>query len=479
LLDNIDQIVVLPTGSGKSICYMLPSLLKPGVTVVVSPLLALLRDQVLRLNTAGIKSGILKGGITSRELKELKRNIGTGETGIIFTTPEALENEASISFFSGINIASIVIDEAHCVYEWGESFRPSYLNLGRFMDRFKDASVTAFTATASERVIDKIKRYLYAGRNPLNVVENPDRPNIHYSVIPCISKSRAVERLIAGEKRPMLIFVRSRKRAEGLSGRILSSLETINRSSESGDVRFYHAGLTGPEREGIENWFLNSRNGILCATSAYGLGVDKGNIRTVIHYDVPRSVESYLQESGRGGRDGEKASSVMLYSADDVMFLNEIISETERERYSAIIKYVLTDDICRREQLLECVGWREGFSCSSCDVCEGTASGIPEGFYEIERFISKHRKQFSVRGAVQILKGKSSYDTVRGYLYRFKEYGLLGEWSENNLEEALNSMLQSRCLRVVSRGMFKHKLTSEKKWIPWKDNLRMLLKNGL
>jgi len=482
-LDNTDQIVVLPTGSGKSICYMLPSVLKKGVTVVILPLLALLRDQVLRLNNAGIKSSVVKGGTTGQELKEIEKDIGTEGTGIIFTTPEALEKPRNITFFSRINIASIIIDEAHCVSEWGESFRPSYLNLGRFIDKFKSASVTAFTATASERVISKIKQYLYNERNPLNVVENPDRPNIHYSVIPCISKSMEVERLIGKEQRPMLIFARSRKRAEDIASRISVWLRQKGAAESSevktGGAKFYHAGLTGPERERIEEWFLKSKSGILCATSAYGLGVDKGNVRTVIHYDIPRSVESYLQESGRAGRDRGKSSAVLLYSVDDFIFLKQIVLEADRERYSVMLKYALTNDICRREQLLSYVGWRDGFYCSGCDVCREDVVEQPNGFYQIQRFIKKHKKQFSVRRTVQILKGNSSFDTVRGYLDRFKEFALLKEWSENNLEEALNSMIQSGCLNVIKRGVFKHKLTSEKKWIPWKENLRRFLKRGL
>ena len=450
---------------------MLPSVLKEGVTVVITPLLALLRDQVFKLSNAGIKSGIVKGGTTDYEIKTLREEIESKETRIIFTTPEALENSARIKFFKEINISSIVIDEAHCVSEWGESFRPAYLKLDRFIDNFKKVSVTAFTATASERVINKIKQYLYSGRNPLNVVEKPDRPNIYYSVIPCISKSLAVERLVSSKKRPLLLFVRSRKRAEDAARRISAYLNK--------QVKFYHAGLTTEERKRIESWFLESRNGILCATSAYGLGVDKGDIRTVIHYDVPRSVESYLQESGRVGRDKEKSSAVLLYSADDFLFFKQIASKTDRERYSAILNYALTNNVCRREQLLSYIGWREGVSCRGCDVCGQRVLERPEGFYEIQKFIKKHRRQFSVRRAVQILKGSSSYDTVREYLDRFKEFGLLKDWSENNLEEALNSMLQSGYLDTIKRGMFKHKLTSEKKWIPWKENLKRFLKSGL
>ncbi|NOY08475.1 MAG: ATP-dependent DNA helicase RecQ, partial [Spirochaetes bacterium] len=467
--------VVLPTGSGKSICYMLPAVLKRSITVVVLPLLALLRDQVKRLKDRDISVGVVRGGIREKEYGEIREGIEKGEVGIVFTTPEALSLKRNISFFKGLGISSVVIDEAHCVAEWGESFRPSYLKLDEFINNFSSISVTAFTATASGMVLKKIKKYLFKGRNPFLVAGNPDRPNIKYSVMPCISKGMELQRAVLKENKPMIVFTRSRKRAEGTARRL--SLYFERNKSVSINLKFYHAGLTNEERRSIEEWFLKSDNGILCATSAYGLGVDKRGIRTVIHYDIPRSVESYLQESGRAGRDGTGASAVLLYSVDDFLFFKELSDKVDRERYSVMLKYVLNDEVCRREQLLSAMDWKN-IKCSGCDVCSGEVLNLPEGFNEIENFIAKHKRLFSLKTAVQVLKGTLSYATAGDYPDRFREFGLLCNWSKNNLEEALQSMLQSRRFLMPKRGFFKYRLTSIGKGISWKENLMNFLKSG-
>ena len=471
----MDQIILLPTGSGKSICYMLPAVLKRSITVVVLPLLALLRDQVKRLKSRGIPLGVVRGGVTEKEYGEIREGIERKEIRIVFTTPEALSLKKNVSFFKGLGISSIVIDEAHCVAEWGESFRPSYLKLDEFINNFNSISVTAFTATASEMVLKKIRKYLFKGKNPFLVAGNPDRPNIKYSVMPCISKGMELQRVVLKENKPMIVFTRSRKRAESIARRLCLYFE-CNKSINT-NLKFYHAGLTNEERRNIEEWFLKSDSGILCATSAYGLGVDKRGVRTIVHYDIPRSVESYLQESGRAGRDGTDAAAILLYSVDDFLFFKELSDKVDRERYSVMLKYVLNDEVCRREQLLSAMDWKN-IKCNGCDVCGGEVFNLPEGFNEIEDLIVKHKRRFSLRTAVQVLKGTLSYETFGDYPDRFREFGLLCNWSKNNLEEALQSMLQSGRFLMPKRGFFKHRLTSIRKGISWKENLMNFLKSG-
>ncbi|MFQ3620587.1 MAG: RecQ family ATP-dependent DNA helicase, partial [Spirochaetales bacterium] len=309
-----DQIILLPTGAGKSLCFQLPALLLPGLTLVVYPLLSLIADQCRRLEAARVPSGVLRGNQSPEERKTLFNNLAGGQVKILLTNPETLMVSSTLNRLKQFPLTHFVVDEAHCICQWGESFRPSYLRLEKVRSLLNPKVTTAFTATASPEVLEKITQYLFPDSTPHIISANPDRPNLYYSVEQTVSKKRTLRRLLAlgstSVDRPVVIFCRSRKETELLCLYLRTTLEEE-------EIYFYHAGLSTAEKKQIENWFFQSSTGILTATTAYGMGVDKANIRTVIHMEAPSTVEAYLQESGRAGRDSNPSRVLLLVSPQD------------------------------------------------------------------------------------------------------------------------------------------------------------------
>ena len=326
-----DQIVILPTGAGKSLCFMLPAVMLAGITVIVFPLLSLMADQLRRLEERGIPARILRGGQERQERDETFAALEKGSVSILITNPETLKIETTLERLENCIIDHLVIDETHTVFEWGSTFRPSYLDLHTIYERLDIRVVTAFTATASKLVLDEVKTILFPDRSPHLITADPDRPNIAYRVIPSICKDHDLVRLLRRPERepgrpdptsqvppgslplprPALVFCRTRRGAE-------ETARTLRYLLDEKEIYFYHAGLERDEKKRIEEWFFSSRNGILTATCAYGMGVDKSDIRTVVHKDPAPSVEAYLQESGRGGRDRKQAYAVLLLGPDEL-----------------------------------------------------------------------------------------------------------------------------------------------------------------
>lgn len=349
------QIVLLPTGAGKSLCFQIPAILMDGPTLVVYPLLALMGDQHRRMAAGGIKAAIFRGGQSDEERAENFRLLDEGAK-IIIANPEILMDEKLAGRLKTYGISHIAVDEAHCVSEWGDSFRPAYLELGKIIKKLEVPVITAFTATASPEVLARISDVLFDGEAHI-VRSESDRPNIHYYVRKVASKKTAALILAKTEARPMIIFCGTRSRTEDMA-------QELNTAFGAETARFYHAGMERAEKTKIEEWFFNQKDAVLCATCAYGMGVDKKDIHTVVHLDPPQTAEAYIQEAGRGGRDGSVANAILLWNFEDSLRFSEFPLGT---RKAALKEFAETAD-CRRQVLLDALGAEQAV-CSGCDTC--------------------------------------------------------------------------------------------------------------
>ncbi len=430
------QIVVLPTGSGKTLCFTLPALLLPGLTIVVYPLLALMDDQMRRIVGAGIGTRILRGGQSAREREEVFAAVDSGEVRCLLANPEVLAGDRVRDRLRAPSISHLVVDEAHCVSEWGETFRPAYLSLRETLEILDPAVTTAFTATASPVVLEAVRSILF-GDEPAKLVQgNPDRPNISYSVVRVDSKEAALATLVRDLPRPVIVFCRSRKRTEAVARDLAQSVGFDGCAA-------YHAGLTKPERTAIESWFFGSNDGVLAATCAYGMGVDKSDVRTVVHYDLPASVEAFLQESGRAGRDGSPAQSVVL---DGGTSRSTESDPTRRAREEAMIGF-LSCTGCRRTYLMTAMG-AEPTTCFGCDHCtperepepiERCRSDAHAARLRFVALISHHRRIFTPDQVVHEIEPT---------------------WPESARRELVGTLIQTRTVRRLRHGPWRGRLTT-------------------
>lgn len=350
------QIVLLPTGAGKSLCFQVPALIFDGPTLVIYPLLALMSDQQRRMESGNLQSVLFKGGQTDDERENNFRKLKNGAK-IILANPEVLQSERLIARLKTVGIRHIAIDEAHCVSEWGDSFRAAYLGLGKVIEELNPPVITAFTATASAGVLDRVSQILFNGAAHI-VRSESDRQNIHYYVVNAGAKAKEALVLAKKELKPMIIFCGTRDKTENMARK-------LNMCFGADTARYYHAGMEKQQKEETEKWFYESKTGILCATCAYGMGVDKKDIKTVVHLEPPETAEAYIQEAGRGGRDGSIAKAILLWSLNDSLAFG-LHGENSRQAY--IKRFAETED-CRRQVLLDALGGEQAF-CSGCDLCE-------------------------------------------------------------------------------------------------------------
>ena len=349
------QIVLLPTGAGKSLCFQLPALILDGPTMVIYPLLALMSDQQRRMEEGSLRSVMFRGGQSEEERRENFEKIKAGAQ-IILANPEVLQSDSLLEELKAVGIRHIAIDEAHCTSEWGDTFRPAYLGLGKVIKTLNPPMITAFTATASPSVLSRVAEILFDGQAHI-VRSDSDRQNIHYFVKYAAVKKKEALFLAATEARPMIIFCGTRGKTEDMA-------QELNVCFGSGTARFYHAGMEKAEKDDVEKWFYNSKNGVLCATCAYGMGVDKKDIKTVVHIVASPTAEAYIQEAGRGGRDGSVAKAILIWSLEDSLNYS-VFAAGSRE--AAMRDFAETKD-CRRQVLLDALG-AEKAVCSGCDLC--------------------------------------------------------------------------------------------------------------
>jgi ATP-dependent DNA helicase RecQ len=442
------QIVILPTGAGKSLCFQLPAMLLEGPTLVIYPILSLMADQERRLKDRGFEPVILRGGQDEAERNRIWERLESGKSRFIIANPEVLLTRQVAGKLKSLGILHIVIDEAHCVSEWGESFRPDYLRLREIIDAAGSPLVTAFTATASAPVLEKIETYVF-GSPAHRIIGNPDRSNIRYGAQGCILRDLAVRDLLLKHDLPAIVFCSSRPGTEKLSRYLRNEFREAGRP-EAAEIRFYHAGLSREEKTAVEQWFFGNPRGILVSTCAYGMGVDKADIRTVIHRDCPPSVEAYLQESGRAGRDGKPSEAILLWGPGDKHRLELARSETDRRRMACLLDYARDTQQCRREALLrllnyESAGDRPEKNC--CDVCGGDAgapgknAAAPREEPALLDFFRRNRRAFTLREAVQIL---SEAENIR--------------WSAEEAKQAVRELIRMKKLRISGNIFWKHRL---------------------
>lgn len=379
------QIVLLPTGAGKSLCFQIPALLLDGPTMVIYPLLALMTDQQRRMEEGCLRSVIFRGGQTAQERSQNFEKIKNGAK-IILANPEVLKSEELLDELSKIGIKHIAIDEAHCVSEWGDSFRPAYLGLGDVIKKLNPPLITAFTATASPVVLERVAEILFNGEAHV-VRSESDRKNILYFVKRAASKTKEVLLLAEQELHPMIIFCGTRNNCEDMA-------QELNTYFGRNIAKFYHAGLAKEEKDRIEKWFYESKDGILCATCAYGMGVDKKDIKTVIHLQAPQTAEAYIQEAGRGGRDGSIAKAILVWSLEDSIEWSKY-SANSRE---AAMKKFAESTTCRRQILLDALGGEQAY-CSGCDICNNDK--VPVADWEVALNLVRKCKYFYSKDSLE------------------------------------------------------------------------------
>ncbi|HVP18686.1 MAG TPA: RecQ family ATP-dependent DNA helicase, partial [Spirochaetia bacterium] len=449
-LEGKSQIVVLPTGAGKSLCFQLPSLLLPRATLVLVPLLSLMADQLRKLREAGVSIGVLRGGLSPQKKRDLFAHVKNGKISILLATPEACRVESNLAQLRACRFSHLVVDEAHCISEWGETFRPVYREIGALARGMGVALRTAFTATASEAVIVRIKELLFDDGEVRLVTAPSDRPNIFYSVRRILSLEHELEDEVRRATRPLVTFFRTRNGAE-------VAARAMRRRVGDERLRFYHAGLSREERADVERWFLGCDDGVLFATCAYGLGVDKPDIRTVVHAGVPGSVEAYLQETGRAGRDGQRCSAILLVSREDRAFAAGLVDGPGRQRYESILGYALSCGVCRRQALLELIG-AGPVACSGCDVCAGIDIASPAGEGEIAAFVRRSPRRFSIQQAAEILSASAGPRAMRRFHDCITGYGTLAGWDKGDAEAAIHELIVRGAVVVVARGPWKRTL---------------------
>lgn len=437
LLDGRDTLCIMPTGAGKSMCYQIPALLFDGVTIVVSPLISLMKDQVGSLVQSGVPAAYINSSLSYPQFLRVLSNVEHGKYKIIYVAPERLLTDGFLDTCKKIKISMVAVDEAHCVSQWGQDFRPSYLKIISFVESLANRPIVgAFTATATNDVKEDIKKILRL-ENPFEITTGFDRPNLFFGVIKSSSKDEKLIDLIRERgDRSGIVYCATRKNVESVCELLCDNGFSAAR---------YHAGLDEYERRKNQEDFVFDRKNIMVATNAFGMGIDKSNVTYVIHYNMPKNIESYYQEAGRAGRDGGEADCILLYSPKDVRlnrFMiensegndeltieeNEQIRERDFERLKYMTFYSTTND-CLRGFILRYFGGEKKVYCGKCSNCLSVHKlvDVTIDAQKIMSCIARTGQRYGKTVICDVLKGSKSEKILKAELNNQSTYGIMKE----------------------------------------------------
>ena len=454
-----DALVLMPTGGGKSICYQIPALALPGITIVISPLISLMKDQVETLRSNGIEAEALNSGNDPTTDTVIRRKCLTGQIKLLYISPEKLLSEMDY-FMQHLQISLFAIDEAHCISQWGHDFRPEYTQLGVLRNKFPHVSIMALTATADKITRQDILKQLQIS-NAREFVSSFDRPNLSLSVKRGYKSAEKLHFILNFIKaRPYdagIIYCLSRKSTEKVAADLRK--KGINAAA-------YHAGLSSLERSQTQEQFKNDQLLVVCATIAFGMGIDKSNVRWVIHYNMPKSIESFYQEIGRAGRDGAQADTVLFYSLADIIQLTEFARQSGQQdvnmdKLKRMQEYA-ESNVCRRRILLNYFSEQSDHDCGNCDVCENPPTRF-DGTRYVQMALSavkRANEQIRTSTVIEILRGIPS-PTVRRHQYdQMKTFGVGKDISTQDWQDYLLQMLQMGFFEIAYNEGSKVRLTA-------------------
>ena len=448
-IEGRDSVVLMPTGGGKSICFQVPALLKEGTLVVVSPLIALMKDQVEGLLSNGIAAAFMNSSQTAAEVAQVTRDLHSGELKLLYVSPERLLTDDFVYMIKEANISGFAVDEAHCVSAWGHDFRPEYTKLHILKKQFEGLPVMALTATADKATRFDIVRQLQLDEPEL-FLSSFDRPNLLLRVMPGKDRFKHIKSFI--ERRPGesgIIYCLSRKSTESIA----------NKLNQFGiNAAYYHAGMSPDARSKVQEDFIHDEVPIICATIAFGMGIDKSNVRYVIHYNLPKNIEGYYQEIGRAGRDGLPSEALLFFSFGDVIMMRDMLQSSGNDEFKKVqlnklerIQQFAQAPGCRRKILLSYFGEIIEQNCGHCDNCQHPREHF-DGTLITQKALSavtRMKEQASMGALIDVLRGKRTPRVYELGAQDIKTFGAGAEFSENDWQQYILQMLDAGILEVA------------------------------
>lgn len=452
IIEGKDTLAIMPTGGGKSLCYQIPALYLEGVALVISPLISLMQDQVINLKEAGVEAVFLNSSLNYEEAQRTRTKILNGEVKIVYVSPEGILSPLLLDFFQQIKISLIAIDEAHCVSQWGHEFRKDYTRLGELKDHFPDVPCMALTATADERTRLDIVSQLRM-KSPDIFISSFDRPNIKYEILDRHDELKQLCEFIE-KNHPEdtgIVYCLSRDKVD----RITTSLKKMGLPAVS-----YHAGLSLEERTKNQKLFNQEERIIVVATIAFGMGIDRPDVRFVAHLDLPKSIESYYQETGRAGRDGKPSTAWMIYGLQDVVKLSQMLETTDAdEAYKKVARHKLDSMLalceaatCRRKYLLQYFGESGKESCDYCDTCMEPPV-LWDATVDAQKILSTIYRTEQIYGAghiIDVIRGSKTARVIERKHDSLSVYGIGKEFSKEHWNSILRQLLNLNYIKIKS-----------------------------